>query len=65
MTYDTPGCHGREVAFPPGVPLVGCGRIFTTAHGLSVLHPKMFDDPVRWPWGCLSDILAADEREVK
>jgi hypothetical protein len=65
LAEDNKPCHVAVVFYPPGVPKIGCGRIFTTSQGLHYLHPKMFDNPVRYPYGCLSDILAADEREVK
>lgn len=62
---DTTPCHLAIIFYPPGVPKIGCGRNFSTSNGLHVEHPKMFSDPVRYPYGCLSDILAADERKVK
>jgi hypothetical protein len=58
-------CHDAAIFFPPGVPIYGCGRIFATRKGLEVLHPKNFDDTTQFPYGCLSDILPADERKVK
>ena len=58
-------CHTKVINYPPGVPLVGCGRIYSTRKGLEVDHPKNFDNPKIYPYGCLSDILAADERKVR
>lgn len=55
--------HAAAILWPPGVPHKGCGRVFRTAKGLAE-HPKNFDDPDKWPYGCLSEILPADEREV-
>jgi hypothetical protein len=59
------GCHPAVIFFPPGVPMKGCGRIFSTLHGLTVVHPTNFSDTSTYPFGCLSDILPADERKVK
>ena len=57
--------HEAVIFFPPGVPKKGCGRIFATKHGLTVIHPTMFSDTSKYPYGCLSDILPADERKVR
>ncbi len=62
---ETTACHEAVIFYPPGVPKEGCGRIFTTHHGLTVKHPENFNDAVKYPYGCLSDILPADERRVK
>jgi hypothetical protein len=57
--------HTAVIFYPPGVPKIGCGRNFATLHGLTVIHPTMFSDTSKYPYGCLSDILPADERKVK
>jgi hypothetical protein len=57
--------HTRVIFYPPSVPKIGCGRNFATLHGLTVVHPTMFSDTSKYPYGCLSDILPADERKVK
>jgi hypothetical protein len=62
---ETTSCHDAVIFYPPGVPKRGCGRIFSTLHGLTVVHPTMFSDTSKYPYGCLSDILPADERKVR
>lgn len=46
------------------VPHKGCGRGFRTNKGLTVSHIASFDDPARYPYGCLSAIVPMHLRKV-